>query len=150
MIGTQAQDDFLSRNRIAVVTTLRRDGSPASSVIIYGKEGDTLFFSTTADRLKAKTLKRDPHIVLTAVEAPPATGYVSVERTGEVIPPERAGEVLAWHRKLLKVMRGPDVTEPEGYTDRLAQERRVIVLVTPGRVSGVPDRGARMAPARRA
>lgn len=40
MIGTAEQDAFINKNKWAVVTTLRKDGSPTSSVIFYAREGD--------------------------------------------------------------------------------------------------------------
>ena len=56
MIGSTEQDAFVRAMRWCSVTTLRKDGSPTSSVVFYAVEGDELIFSTTADRLKARTL----------------------------------------------------------------------------------------------
>ena len=68
MIGTAEQDALVRELRWAVVTTLRKDGTPSNSVIFYAVDGDEIIFSTTKDRVKAKTLKRDPRIAVTALD----------------------------------------------------------------------------------
>lgn len=138
MIGTAAQDAFLSSHRYAVVTTLRADGSPASSVVFYARKGDALFFSTTRDRLKARTLRRDPRIVLTALDEGPPFGYVSVEGEAQL----QEEDVVDLHVELNRAMRrDPQWRPPEGFAERLVRDGRVIVWVNPRRVSGVPQRG---------
>ena len=68
MIGTPEQDAFVNKQKWAVVTTLRADGSPTNSIIFFARDGDTLIFSTTADRLKTKTLKRDNRIAICVLD----------------------------------------------------------------------------------
>ncbi len=136
-IGTEAQDAFISRNRWAVVTTLRKDGSPASSVIFYAREGDEILFSTTAGRLKAKTLRRDERIAVAVLDEGAPHGFVTVEGTAVV----QDSDVVPGHVLVNRAMRqDPEWAAPEGYAVRLAQEGRVIVRVTAERVSGVPNR----------
>lgn len=138
MIGNAQQDEFVRRNRWAVVTTLRGDGSPASSVIFYAVRGDELFFSTTKGRLKARTLRRDPRIVLTALDEGPPFGYVSIEGTGRL----QEDDIVDLHVELNRAFRrDPQWQPPEDFGERLAREGRVIVWVTPRRVSGVTNRG---------
>jgi PPOX class probable F420-dependent enzyme len=137
VIGNAAQDAFINRNKWAVVTTLRGDGSPSSSVVFYAREGDDLLFSTTATRLKARTLERDDRIALTALDEGAPYGFVTVEGRATV----QRDDIVPGHRLILKAMRGPDAEPPEGYEERLAKEGRVIVRVRAERVSGVPERG---------
>jgi hypothetical protein len=47
MLGSPEQDYFVSRGIIAMPTTVRRDGSPASSMVSYARRGDRVFFTTT-------------------------------------------------------------------------------------------------------
>ncbi len=68
MIGTAAQDAFVTSMKWASVTTLRKDGSPTSSIVFYAREGDTLIFSTTLSRLKAKTIRNNPRVALTVLD----------------------------------------------------------------------------------
>ena len=56
MIGTEAFDRFVSENRWAVITTVRKSGQPSSSVVAYAREDDTIVVSTTAPTLKVRTL----------------------------------------------------------------------------------------------
>jgi len=137
MIGSQDQDAFINKNKWGVVTTLRQDGSPSSSVVFYAREGDELLFSTTKSRLKAKTLMADPRIALCVLDEGAPFGYVNVEGAATV----QTEDVVPGHILVLKAMRGPDATPPEGYEQRLASEGRVIVRVKAERVSGVTSRG---------
>lgn len=139
MIGTSAQDAFLSSHRYAVVTTLRADGTPTSSVVFYARQGDSLFFSTTEDRLKARTLGRDPRVVLTALDEGPPFGYVSVEGLARI----QNEDIVDLHVHLNRAFRrDPSWQPPVDFEQRLMAERRVIVWVEPRRVSGVPQRGS--------
>jgi PPOX class probable F420-dependent enzyme len=140
MIGTPVQDAFINRNKWAVVTTLRRDGSPTNSVIFYARDGDALLFSTTAGRVKARTLRRDPRIALTALDEGAPFGFVTVEGTAEIVPTERFDEVVAGHVLLRRAMSGRDFEATDEYRAQLRRDGRVIVRVMPTRVSGVPER----------
>ena len=138
MIGTADQDAFINKNRWAVVTTLRRDGSPTSSVIYYAREGDELLFSTTEGRLKARTLRRDPRIAVAVLDEGPPHGFVTIEGTAVV----QDEDVVPGHILVNRAMRqDPTWTPPDGYAEALARDGRVIVRVTAARVSGVPNRG---------
>lgn len=136
MIGTEAQHAFISKNKWGVVTTLRKDGSPTSSVIFYAREGDTLLFSTTLGRLKAKTLQRDPRIALTVLDEGAPYGYVTVEGTASI----EAQDIVPGHVLINRAMRGSDFTPPPGFEERLKSDGRVIVRVKAARVSGVTNR----------
>lgn len=137
MIGNQQQDAFVSRNKWAVVTTLRRDGSPSSSVVFYVRDGDDVLFSTTKSRLKAKTLAHDPRVALCVLDEGAPFGYLSVEGTGTI---EEDG-LAAKHVLLNRAMRGqPDWNPPEGFEATLRADGRVIIRVRGTRVSGVTQR----------
>ena len=58
MLGSFDQDEFVTRSIIAIVTTLRRDGSPSSSMVSFARRGDHLFFTTTMERAKANAGER--------------------------------------------------------------------------------------------
>lgn len=138
MIGTEEQDAFINKNRWAVVTTLRKDGSPTSSVIFYARTGDEIIFSTTDNRLKARTLRRDPRIAVAVLDEGAPHGFVTVEGTATV----QDTDVVPGHVEVNRAMRQDPAWEPpEGFAERLAADGRVIVRVTAARVSGVPGRG---------
>lgn len=81
MIDTQEMDAFIGRSLDAIATTVRRDGSPASSMIGYARVGNSLYFSTAADGVKRRTLARDPRLTLCVINANEPSSFVSVEGT---------------------------------------------------------------------
>ena len=138
MIGTPDQDAFVRSMKAAIVTSLRKDGSPTSSLIFYALDGDQLLFSTTADRLKAKSLKRDPRIAVAVLDEGAPWRYVTIEGTATV----NETDIVPDHIAINRAMRSqPDWQPPEGYEDALRKQLRVVVRVKPQRVSGVVNRG---------
>jgi nitroimidazol reductase NimA-like FMN-containing flavoprotein (pyridoxamine 5'-phosphate oxidase superfamily) len=83
MLGSEKLDQFVSRSFTGIVTTVRENGTPASSMISYARLGDNLYFSTTIDRLKGKALLRDSRLALCVVNDLEPNSYVTVE--GSVI-----------------------------------------------------------------
>lgn len=138
MIGNAEQDALVRELRWAVVTTLRKDGSPSNSVIFYAVDGDEIIFSTTKDRVKAKTLKRDPRIAVTALDEGAPHRFVTVEGTASVVDED----IVPGHILINRAMRKDPAWEPsEGYAAGLASAGRVVVRVKAERVSGVVRRG---------
>ena len=138
MIGTPDQDAFITSNRWAVVTSLRKNGSPTNSVVFYAREGDDLIFSTTLSRIKVKTLMRDPRVAMTVLDEGQPFGFVTVEGTATI----QQEDILAGHIVVNRAMRGvTEFTPPEGYVERLKSEGRVLVRIKAERVSGVTNRG---------
>ena len=136
MLGTPEQDAFINQMKWAVVTTLRRDGSPTNSVIFYARDGDQLLFSTTKSRLKGRTLARDPRLALTVLDEGAPYRFVTVEGTAVL----EDSDIVPGHIAINRVMRGGDFTPPPGFEERLRAEGRVIVRVRAERVSGVVGR----------
>ena len=138
MIGTAEQDALVRELRWAVVTTLRKDGTPSNSVIFYAVDGDEIIFSTTKDRVKAKTLKRNPRIAVTALDEGAPHRFVTVEGTASVVDED----IVPGHILINRAMRkDPNWEPPEGYAAGLYTAGRVVVRVTSERVSGVVRRG---------
>lgn len=138
MIGNADQDDFINRNKWAVITSLRKDGSPSSSVVFFAREGDELIFSTTRDRLKAKTVAADPRVALCVLDEGAPFGYVTVEGPATI----EDGDIVPSHIRINEAMRGGPFTPPDGYEAKLRSDGRVIIRVKAERVSGVPRRRA--------
>jgi PPOX class probable F420-dependent enzyme len=137
VIGTAEQDAFISSQKWAVVTTLRADGSPSNSVVFFAREGDRLFFSTTDDRLKTRTVEHDPRIALCVLDEGAPYRFVNVEGTAAI---ER-DDIVPGHVAINRTMRGdPAWMPPEGFEERLRRDRRVLISVTAERASGVVNR----------
>ena len=138
MIGNPEQDAFVRAMKWASVTSLRRDGSPANSVVFYALDGDDVLFSTTNDRLKAKSFRRDPRAAVTVLDEGSPYRFVSIEGRATVVD----DDIVPGHIAINRAMRGiADWQPPEGYLETLSRQRRVIIRVTPERVSGVVNRG---------
>lgn len=60
---------FLDAPRVAVLGTLNLDGSPQLSVIWYERRGDEVVVNTTAPRVKARNMTRDPRASLLVGES---------------------------------------------------------------------------------
>ncbi len=133
MIGTEAFDHFVSENRWAVITTVRKSGQPSSSMVAYAREGDTLVVSTTAPTLKVRTLERDPRVTITVFNDAAPFNFVTIEGRAEI---EREALEHATHL-VFENIKGSGFTEPEDLPAWLETQRRVIVRIHPERVSGV-------------
>jgi PPOX class probable F420-dependent enzyme len=138
VIGKPEQDAFVRAMKAAIVTSLRKDGSPTSSLIFYALDGDELLFSTTADRIKAKTLKRDPRIAVAVLDEGAPWRYATIEGTAIV----NDSDIVPDHIAINRAMRGdPGWNPPDGYEATLRAQGRVVIRVKPERVSGVVNRG---------
>ncbi len=133
MIGTPEFDEFISKHRWAIVTTLRSSGHPSSSVVAYAREDDTLIISTTAPTLKVKTLEKDPRITLCIINNEELFNFVTIEGTTTI---ERS-DIVESTRNLFTNIEEAGYTEPPKLEQWLEQNKRVILRIHPDRVSGV-------------
>ena len=121
----EATRDLLDGRNFATVATVNPDGGPQTSVVWILREGDTVAFSTTAGRRKARNLARDPRISVSVFDT--GNPYHSVEIRGTAELVEDTGKSLpkALSRKYL----GED---PPPEPDEMV---RLIVRVTPDKVN---------------
>lgn len=59
---TESQLALFDELYFGVVTTLRADGSPQTTVVWVERDGDTVSFNTAYGRAKPGNLERDPRI----------------------------------------------------------------------------------------
>lgn len=116
--------ELLDGRNFATVATLNPDGGPQTSVVWILREGDTVLFSSTTGRQKARNLSRDSRISLTVVDI--ANPYRTVEIRGTAELAEDSGHRVqrAVSHKYLGEDSPPD---PEGTL-------RVVVRVIPHKV----------------
>jgi PPOX class probable F420-dependent enzyme len=141
MIGTSEQDAFISRSFAAIASTVRKDGTAATSMIFYGREGDRLLFSTVTTRLKGRTLARDPRITLTVLNNNEPNSFVSVEGTVVVHTdnaPERREQLYRYWDRVTSLHAGSAWRKGgrESTEILFTQPGRAIYEVIPTRVSG--------------
>jgi PPOX class probable F420-dependent enzyme len=80
---TQSQLEFFDNPYYGVVTTLRADGSPHSTMVWVERDGDALSFNTAYGRAKPGNLERDPRVSI-LVSAPDAYHWISVSGRAEL------------------------------------------------------------------
>ena len=99
---TEAQRAFLRDNPFpAVVTTLRPDGSPHSTVVWVDEEEGDVLFNTAEGRAKPRYLRRDPRVSITVVDPADQYRWVSVSGTAELTTVGAREQIDALARKYL-------------------------------------------------
>ena len=110
---------------VGVVTTLREDGSPHSTIVWVDVEGDKVSFNTALGRAKPKHLKHDPRASLLMVDPNNAFKWVAVSGPAELTEAGADAQI----DKLAKKYLGKDE-----YPWRNPAETRVKVLIEPEKV----------------
>ncbi|OPC80051.1 PPOX class F420-dependent enzyme [Embleya scabrispora] len=129
LLGNSARK-LLDAAHPAVLATVNRDGSPQTSVVWVGRDGNDILISTQAGRLKDRNLRRDPRASLTIYD--PADLDVYVEIRGTTTITEDIGRRLAV--ELAEKYEGPGAgTE---YLNLPPESIRVIIRLTPTRITG--------------
>lgn len=117
-----AQRAFLESPYIAVVTTLRRDGSPHSTPMWVDVDDEGVSVNTAWPRTKPRNLAADPRLSLVVVD--PDDPYRWIAITGTVtLTEERANEQID---RLARKYRGH-----ERYMSHREGETRVTVRISP-------------------
>ena len=69
---------LLDGRNYAVMATVNPDGSPQTSVMWVGRDGDDLLFSTVEGRVKHRNMLRDPRVSVTVIDAADPENYVEL------------------------------------------------------------------------
>ena len=70
----------------AVLATVNADGSPQTSVMWVGRDGDDLLFSTVEGRLKHRNMVRDPRVSVTVIDSADPEDYVELRGIASMAP----------------------------------------------------------------
>ncbi len=130
VVLSAAAAKILDRPNPAVLGTVNPDGSPQTSVVWVGRDGNDLLVSTAAGRRKVLNVARDPRVSLCAYDQDDPEQYVEVR--GRATVSEDAGRQLAV--ALAEQYEGPGAGQeylrlPPGVV-------RVVIRITPLRVLG--------------
>ncbi|WP_326824658.1 PPOX class F420-dependent oxidoreductase [Streptosporangium sp. NBC_01639] len=115
---------LLDGRNFATVATLNPDGGPQSSVVWILREDDTVLFSTTTGRRKARNLAKDPRISVSVFETENPYNSVEIRGTAELV---EDGDKALPHRLSHKYLGEDPPPEPDDVI-------RLIVRVVPERV----------------
>ena len=122
----QQQKQFLDENPfVGIVTTLREDGSPHSTIVWVDVEDGKPSFNTASGRAKPKHLEHDPRASLLVID--PNDTYKWVAVSGHTQMTEDGAD--AQIDKLAKKYTGKDE-----YPWRKPTEQRLKVLIEPEKV----------------
>jgi PPOX class probable F420-dependent enzyme len=117
---------LLDGRNFAVLATVNADGSPQTSAMWVGRDGNDLLFSTVQGRLKHRNMLRDPRVSVTVHEAANPYNYAELRGRAVITPDPDA----ALDRQLSWKYDGKDPDEdPPGTV-------RVVVRVVVDKVTG--------------
>jgi len=121
---------LLDAANFAVLATINPDGSPQTSVVWIGRDGDDLVISTAAGRRKERNIRRDPRVSLSVIDRDDPERYAEIRGLATVS--EDAGRELA--AALGEKYDGPGGGQP--FLDLPPEVVRVVVRITPAHVAG--------------
>ncbi len=79
---------LLDGRNYAVLATINPDGSPHTSAMWIGRDGDDLLFSTVEGRVKHRNMMRDPRVSVTVLESADPENYVELRGRVAAIAPD--------------------------------------------------------------
>ena len=117
---------WVGRHSRAVLATIKRDGRPQLSHIVYTLDDDGLIkVSVTRDRAKTKNLKRDPRATLSIV-AETWSDYLVVEGTCTI----HEENVLPELRRIYERVRGEPHPNWAEFDAAMLRDGRVVLAIT--------------------
>jgi PPOX class probable F420-dependent enzyme len=122
---SEAQQQFLANPYVGVVTTLRSDGSPHSTIVWVEQADGEVSFNTAAGRAKERHLANDPRVALLVVDPQNAYQWVAVTGTVELTTEDADAQIDRLAKKYL----GQDE-----YPWRSPDEQRVKVRINADKI----------------
>ncbi len=117
--------------RTGKLATVRKDGRPHVAPIWYELDDDgSIVFTTGAETLKGKSIRRDPRVCLCVDDERPPFSFVSVD--GKVDISEDLDETLVWATRIGARYMGAE--NAEAYGRRNAVPGELLVRLRPTHV----------------
>ena len=121
--------EFLRDQKIAVVATIGRDGTPQLTPLWYGLSDGKLTLSTTKETVKYRNLLRDGRMTVCVYSEPAAEDYVTIWG-----PVEISDDESIWPLTRELVERYKEPAAAESHVRRLRTQNRIIISLEPERV----------------
>ena len=123
---------FASTRKHATLITIRSDGRPQSSDIVYAVDDNEFIISITDDRAKTINMRRDPRVVLHLSE-PASWSYLSFDGTVELTeattsPSDETSDALVAYFETINGSPHPDWAD---YRQAMIDEQRLIARFKP-------------------
>ena len=130
--------DWAAERSLGVLITIRADGRPQSSDIVYDLDDGAFVVSVIEGRAKTANLRRDPRAVLHISDAS-SWSYVSLDGTVELSPTasspgDATCDALVRYYERVTGKPHPDWAE---YRRAMVDERRLVVRFTPRGATGM-------------
>jgi PPOX class probable F420-dependent enzyme len=77
---------LLDGRNYAVLATVNPDGSPQTSVMWVGRDGNDLLFSTVEGRVKHRNMRRDPRVSVAVIDSSDPENYVELRGRVSMTP----------------------------------------------------------------
>ena len=126
MTPTPEQEQIIQEEKLAIMATLRRDGSPQLSPINYAYQDGRFFISVTRDRAKYHNVRRSPQVSL-CILRPEGRPYVTVFGRAQIEETDIVSGTAAIAQRI------SDRSLPDNFAELLAQQGRVLIVFTPER-----------------
>jgi PPOX class probable F420-dependent enzyme len=135
MTETERRRFLAEGTRTGKLATVREDGAPHVAPIWFVLDGDDLLFTTGANSVKGRAIRRDPRVALTVDREEPLYDFVIVEGTATVS--EVLDELLTWATRIAARYMGEE--KAEAYGKRNAVPGELLVRVTPTKIIAEKD-----------
>ncbi|MER7458412.1 PPOX class F420-dependent oxidoreductase [Micromonospora sp. NPDC126480] len=138
-----ALTDLIAGRRLGVLATLKRDGRPQLSTVLYGfdRAAGLIRVSVTDGRAKTANLRRDPRASF-HVGSEDGWAYAVVEARAELTPvAERPDDATV--EELVALYRALQGEHPDwdDYRRVMVADRRLVLRLHVERLYGMPPRG---------
>ncbi|GAA3077322.1 PPOX class F420-dependent oxidoreductase [Streptomyces roseofulvus] len=114
----------------AVLATIQPDGSPQTSVVWVGRDGDDVLISSQEGRRKVKNVRADARVSLTLLDRRDPDRYAEIRGTATVAEDEGRALAVALAEKYEGAGAGQE------YLDLPPEKVRVTLRITPSKVLG--------------
>lgn len=94
MTDDQRRAFLLDGTRTGILATVRKNGHPHAAPVWFTLDGDDVLFTTAADSVKGRNLRRTGRALLVVDESTPPFDFVTVDGVVEVS--EDLDELLHW------------------------------------------------------
>ena len=115
----------------AVLATVNPDGSPQTSVVWVGRDGEDLLFSTLEGRRKHRNMLRDPRVSVSVIDSEDPENYVELRGRVTITPdPDRSVDIWL-SRKYDGRDPGPDRPGTKRVAVRMVVDKATGHAITP-------------------
>jgi PPOX class probable F420-dependent enzyme len=114
---------FLEEHHSAVMTTLKKDGTPHVARVSVGLVDGDLQSSGTQDRIRTSHLRNDPRCALLVMDRGNEYHWLGLECVVTIHDGEEAPQL---NRRLYEVIAGKGPDDEDEYLDAMVKEKRLV------------------------